>query len=205
MILDIILIILFICIILYGYKKGAVGIIAKLVTVILSFAIAYLLAETVGEYISKTSLGIKIQTSITTTISDRLNAQSDSGIIIKIQEMLKSSSESELTSKTVEYIFVGIGFMSVFIVSRLVLWIAQKILESIFELPVLKTLNKLGGIIASVLLFIIELSIMLTIIKAISTLSFMNAVVNIIDKSVICKAIYNHNIVTDLIVTKFIK
>lgn len=205
MILDIILMVLFICIMLYGYKKGAVGIIAKLVTVVLSFAVAYLFAETLGEYISKTSFGINLQTNITNAISDKLNPSNDTENFLKIQETMENTVENEMILKICHYIFTGMGFAVVFVISRIVLWIAQKILESIFELPVLKAFNKLGGIIASVVLFVIELSIILGIIKVISGLQFMNTVVNIINSSVITKAIYNHNIIANLILTRLIK
>lgn len=204
MILDIILIAIFICIILYGYKKGAVGIIAKLITVILSFVLAYLFAGTIGEYISKTDFGINLQTSITNTITNKFNSPSDSEVILKIQETIGNSTENEITLKIVRYIFTSIGFAAVFVISRIVLWIAQKVLESIFELPVLKTFNKLVGIIAAILLFVIELSIILAIIRAISAFTFMNTAVKVIDSSVITKAVYDHNIITNLILTKLI-
>ena len=203
--LDIILIVVFIGVMVYGYKKGAISIIAKLVTAILAFVLAYFLAETVGDYISKTSFGIYIQTSITNTIENKLSDSENSNIIIKIQEIVGNSSENELSLKIVRYIFIGLGFMAVFIASRVILWIGQKLLESVFELPVLKTFNKFGGVVASLLLFVIELSIILAIIKAISTLHFMNVVVNIIDTSVITKFLYEHNIVTSLILTKLMK
>lgn len=205
MILDIVLMVLFIGIIFYGYKKGAIGIVAKLITVILSFVLAYLFAETVGEYISKTSFGVNLQTAITNTVIDKLNASTDSEVVLKIQETMGHSTQNEMILKIVNYIFTGVGFVTVFVASRIVLWIGQKMLESIFELPVLKTFNKMGGVIAAAVLFIIEISIILAIIKTIATLTFMSGVVNIINSSVITKAIYDHNIIANLIVTNLMK
>ena len=100
--------------------------------------------------------------------------------------------------------FIGIGFISVFVVSRIVIFIVQKILESIFELPVLKTFNKLGGVIASALLFLIEVSIILAIVKSISSLNFMSGTINFIQSSVITKVLYDHNIFTNIILSKII-
>ena len=205
MILDIVLIVLFIGMIIYGYSKGVVGILAKLIAVILSFVLAYLLADNVGEYISKTSFGLKIQTSLTSIVEEKINTASESDIISKIQMMLESLNESEIKVKIVHYMFTGMGFAVVFVISRIVLWFGLKLVESIFELPVLKTFNKLGGIIASTLLFIIELGIILAIIKTVSTLSFMNGIINAINSSAIAKVCYDHNIITNIIITKFIK
>lgn len=205
MILDVILVVLFLIIILYGYKKGAIAIIARIITVILSFVLAYLLAGLVGEYIAQTSLGASINTSITNGILTKLEGLSESEMILKAQEIWGVGIENQISAKISSYVFTSIGFAVVFVISRIALWVGQKILESIFELPVLKTFNKIGGMIASALLFLIELSIVLTIIKSMSALAFMNSVVKFIESSVITEAIYNHNIVADWVLIKFIK
>ncbi|MBQ8042548.1 MAG: CvpA family protein [Clostridia bacterium] len=204
MILDVILVILFILMMLYGYKKGFVGIVAKLVSLILAFAIAYLLAETVGGYIARTSFGANIQTSIENSLLDKLNASEQSSVVSMIQQHLGLADEKAVVSNIVSYVLTGLGFVSVLIVVRIVLWIVQKILESIFELPVLKTFNKLGGVITSSVLFIIEVSIILAVIKSISTIAFMTRIVNIIQSSVITRVLYDHNIFTHLILSKIL-
>lgn len=200
MILDIIIIILFALMLLYGYKKGCIGIVAKLVSMILALVIAYLLAGKVATYIEHTSFGkdmkIGIETKILNTITNK-DAET-----AEIQEHFMS--EHNVPQKIIEYVFIGIGFAVTFVITRLVLWLAEKILESIFELPVLKTFNKLGGILTAGILFVIELNIFLAVIKSLSTLNFMNSVVNIIGQSVITKAMYNHNIFTSLILSKVI-
>ena len=205
MILDVILIGIFIGMVIYGYKKGAIGIIAKLVSVILSFVIAYFCAEIVGEYISSTNLGVNIQTGITESLSNILTTESDSKLIFMLHQILGNTVENQIVSKIVKYMFTAIGFGIIFVVARIILFIAQKVVESLFELPVLKTFNKLGGVIASILLLALELSIFLAVIKCLSVLPFMNKIVNLINSSEITRVIYNHNIVANLILTKFIK
>ncbi len=204
MILDIILIVLFIFMMLYGYKKGCIGIVAKLVSLVLAFVLAYLLAGTVGGYIANTSWGMNITTSIENNVLGKLNSLEENTVISMIQEQLSLENEIDIVGKITEYVFTGIGFVAVFIIARIVLWIAQKILESIFELPVLKAFNKLGGVITSAILFIIEISIILAVIKSISSLAFMNSAINTIQTSVITKALYDHNIFTNLIMNKII-
>lgn len=202
MVLDIILIILIIFMMLYGYKKGCINIAAKLVSLIAAFVIAYLLAGTAGDYIENTSWGNNIKNSIEINIQEQLNNVEKNTIVSMIQNKLNIDNQNDILGKAVNYVFTGIGFVSVFVVARIVLWIAQKILESIFELPVLRTFNKLGGVIASTLLFIIEISIILAIIKSLSSISIMSNAVNFIQSSVITKALYDHNIFTNLILSK---
>lgn len=205
MVLDIVLIILLGLMMVYGYLKGCIGIVARLVSVALAFVLAYMLASTVGNYIESTSLGISIKTSIESGFVNELNNAEQTTVISFMQDKLGYTDKNSISEKVVDYVFTGVGFVTVFVASRIVLWIAQKILESIFELPVLKTFNKLGGVITATVLFIVEISIILAVIKSISTISFMNNAVNIIQSSVITKALYDHNIFTNLILNKIIQ
>ena len=202
--LDIILIVLFVFMMIYGYIKGCIGIVSKLVSVILAFVLAYLLAGSIGSYIANTSWGENISNSIKNSVITELDNSEQSTIISMVQQKLNVGSENGVLTAIVDYVFTGIGFVIVFIASRLVLWIAQKILENIFELPILKTFNKLGGIIAAAILFVIEVSIILAVIKSISSMAFMNSAVNMIQSSIITKALYDHNIFTNLILSKII-
>ena len=189
---------------LYGYKKGCIGIVAKLVSTILAFVLAYLLAKTVGGYISGTGFGINIAANIENAVLGEINASQETTIISVIQEKLNVNDETSLVQKVLDYAFTGVGFLVVFIIARIVLWIARSILESIFELPVLKTFNKLGGVVTSAALFIIEISIILAAIKSLSTISFVSGAVSVIHSSVITKILYDHNIFTSLILSKII-
>ena len=204
MVLDIVLIVLFILMMIYGYVKGCIGIVAKLVSLVVAFALAYFLAGTIGNYISTTGLGQNIQKSIESNVLDKLINVEESSIAVFVQEKLGVEDEQMLCQKIIQYVFTGIGFVSVFILARIILWIAQNILESIFELPILKAFNKLGGVVASTVLFIIEVSIILAVIKSFSALSFMNSAINLIQSSIITKALYDHNIVTTIILSKII-
>lgn len=204
MVLDVVLIVLLLLMMLYGYVKGFIGIVAKLVSVIIAFILAYLLSNTIGDYISNTNWGISIKTGVESRISNELNNTEQTMLITLLQDKIGVADEDSVINKISDYVFTGIGFVIVFIGSRIILWIAQKILESIFELPILKTFNKLGGVIAAAILFIIEVSIILAAIKSLSTLAFMSSTVNVIEASVITKLLYSHNIFTTLILSKII-
>lgn len=202
MVLDIVLVVIFILMLLYGCKKGFIGIVAKLVSAILAFVLAYILANTVGQYVSSTDIGVKMQTNISNFVMQGLQSNEQASELQILQNNLNITNEQNISEKVGEYVFTGVGFVLVFIVARIVLWIGQKILESIFELPVLKTFNRLGGIIASGVLFILEVSIILSVIECLSTLAFMGKAVGLIESSVITRAIYEHNIFTTIILSK---
>lgn len=202
MILDIIVIVVLLLMILYGYKKGFVKIIAKLVSVIIAFILAYLLASTVGTRISNTSIGMDISSKITENIASGIESQNGSWLVTLIKDKLELVDEQQIVQKITDYIYTGMGFVIIFIVARIVLYIAQKIIEKVFELPILKTFNKLGGVMAAVVLYVIEISIILAVIKSLSAVTFMTSVVSVIENSIIVRILYNYNVFTTLILSK---
>ena len=202
MILDIIIVVLLIFMMIYGYNKGCINIVAKLLSLVLAFALAYVMALQAGEYIASTQFGGKIQTSIQNTMKIGLAEVGQEGIISVIKEKFSINDDKVLVDKIVDYVFIGIGFITIFILARIVFWIGQKILENIFELPVLRTFNKLGGVITSSILYIIEISIVLAAINMLATFAFMDGVVEVIQSSVITRFIYEHNICTKIILSK---
>ena len=230
MVLDIILVVLFLLMIVYGYKKGCIGIVANLVSLIIAFVLAYLLAGTVGDYMANTSWGIEIKNGINNKFSNQEEVLPDNvldgedvkneedkttndivnkenitdEVVTIIQDSVIENTKDSIANKISEYAFTGLGFVIVFFGARIILWLAKKILEGIFELPILKTFNKLGGVVTAILLFVIEVSIILAVIKSISTMTFMTGTVNTIQSSIITKMLYDHNIFTSLILSKII-
>lgn len=204
MILDIILIVIVILSMLHGYKKGCISIIAKLVSVIIAFTLAYIFAQSVGEYISNTSVGDTIKTTIESEVAKGLTGTSVASVLSILQDKLEVSGGQVLADKIINCVFASLGFILTFIVVRIVLFIAQQILEAIFDLPILKSFNKLGGVLISGLLFVIEISIILAAISGMSALPFMSSVINCINNSIITKTIYENNLFADFILNKII-
>ena len=52
-------------------------------------------------------------------------------------------------------------------------------------------------------MFVIEISIVLSVIYFASSFEFMKGIVNLINSSIITKAIYDHNIITYLVLNRF--
>lgn len=208
MILDIILVIALILVISYGKKKGCVKILASLASIVVALILGYLFAKGVGYYIAdNTGWGSKLKTNIQTGITDFVSdAGEQNEVINKLEEKLqiKATATDKFSEKITQYIFTGIGFEIVFVVTRLVIWVASLALNGVFKLPVLKQFNALAGIIASVVLFLVELSIILSIVYFTSSLGIMKTVVETINSSIMAKSIYEHNIINAIILTKII-
>lgn len=214
MVLDIIIIVLVIGAVILGNKKGFIKIASGLVTFLIAFVIAYIFANNVADYIRyDTGVGNKIEQSISTSISsalDKENKEDKKEETSKLSEMfgdkineIVESNKDNTSVVITNYAFTGIGFVATFVVVKLVLIVATIMLDGVFNLPVLKSFNKLGGIIASVILLLLKIWIVLAIIHFVSPMEFMQGIVKAIDSSVITSMLYDHNILVTLISTKF--
>ena len=202
MVVDIIFVILLFVIIFIGYKKGGVKIITKLASVVIGFILAYMLAENVGNFIlNNTSFGQKMNAAIeqnVETVLEQPSSDEEKGVISSIIDNLTSSvkySKDVLKGKIVRYIFVGVGFGITYIIVRIIITIIGLILEKVFDLPGLVSINKLVGIILSVVIFMLEISIIFALLYYLSSFSFANKAVDVISSGIITSAIYNNNIV----------
>lgn len=213
MVLDIIIIVLVIGAVILGNKKGFIKIASGFVTFLIAFVIAYIFANNVADYIRyDTGVGSKIEQSISTSISSALDKENNEEkeetsklsemFGDKINEIVESNKDNTSVVIT-NYAFTGIGFVATFVVVKLVLIVATIMLDGVFNLPVLKSFNKLGGIIASVILLLLKIWIVLAIIHFVSPMEFMQGIVKAIDSSVITSMLYDHNILVTLISTKF--
>ena len=220
MLIDIILILILLISVLIGYKKGFIKILAGLISFILAFVLAYMLSGMAAEYIKTTKIGSNIKTTIETSVGDYLNVKQEDKIEIEQEEkskkldiinIIEKNAEEKIEQgkvniieKVTNYVFVAIGFLAVFVLVKIVLLIVFFVLQKIFELPVLKSFNKLGGIGVELIVTFLKIALVLAILKLMSPIEFIQGIIAKIDSSVITKILYNHNIIADIILKKVI-
>ena len=205
MIIDIILAVIFISAIIYGINKGLLKVIARLLSTVIAFVSAYLLAEPVSKYIATQPF---ITDKVTPVINNFLSgALKEVGFLSRLQELISKGDllvDSTFSTKIAEYIYVGLGFAVVFILVRILLWIVVMMLDNVLEMPVVNTINKIAGCIAAVILVYLEANIILAIIQLLGTFSFMDEFMQILNNSVIVNFIYEHNILMHVIIEKIL-
>ena len=219
MLIDIILILILLISVIIGYKKGFIKILAGLISFVLAFILAYMFSGTAADYIKSTNVGNKIETSIETSVGYYLNVkeekietdQEEKNKKIDIINIIEQNAEEKIEQgkvniieKVTDYVFAGIGFATVFVLVKIVLLIVFFVLQKIFELPVLKSFNKLGGISVQVILTLLKISLVLAVLKFVSPIGAVQGIINKVDSSVITKILYEHNIIADIILKKVI-
>ena len=104
-------------------------------------------------------------------------------------------------AKGLNYLFIGIGFMLVFITAKLVLGIAFFILELIFELPLLKEMNKLAGLAIESGFMLVKIWMVFGLISFMSPIDFMAKTMQLLNDTVLAKLIYDNNLLLSFIIS----
>lgn len=209
MILDIVLIIILLISAFIGYKKGLVGVVLSIVSLILSIILAVFLQGTVANYLySETGVGTMIESSIKTTIEteleNRLNTEVEENENKFIDmffepEELATTVVDESANKITMFILKGISFVGIFILVFIICYILRMILNIVFKLPILNSINKVGGVSLNVLKTVFKIWILLAIIYFVSFVPLVDTINNFIDSSVVTKFLYENNIIVNIL------
>lgn len=207
-IVDLIIVIVLLLFIFGGYKKGLTGSLMKLLSFIIAVVIALLIYKPVANMIiEKTTIDDNIKTTLSSTL--RVEEQSEvkdenvsSTIIDNINNEIKDSTNEakitiiEDTTKTI--VNIGAGII-VFLIARLILSIISLFVDAIANLPLIKQVDKVGGIIYGILEGIVIIYILLSIISLTSVVWTNNSIVIAVEKSALGSFLYNNNIILNFL------
>jgi len=227
MIIDIVIILLIALAGFLGYKKGLVDMIASIVSIALAFILAIILQEAVAEFlIEKTGLGSNIQSQIEDTLKTTFLGEEN--VKLQEAENVENSEKTELnTNKSngeikgfienfvkeeiiadnipiianniTKFIFKGISFIGIFIIVLIITYIIRMILNLVFELPILNTVNKFGGLAFGIIKGLLWIFILFAIIKFLEPMGVDKVIVDYINTSIVSRFLYNTNFVVMLI------
>lgn len=211
-IIDLIVIAILALSIFLGYKKGLIGVAFKILSFLIAIIITLILYRPVSSFImNNTNFAKNIENIIVQKLS---SAEIENGEI--------KEENTDLPNVVVDYINIGISnaventkekivetiakelsqtvinlivIISIFIITRLLLLFAKVLLEAVSELPIVKQFNEAGGIIYGILRGIILIYVILTIISLILPMIDKDAVLGIINNTIITKILYNNNII----------
>ena len=217
MILDIILIAIIGLAIFIGYKKGLMKLILKFVGVILSLVLAYVFCNPLANFIYEDlAMGPKMSESISDGINEYIEDKKEENnideYIEKFEGILSAKEQDELKTENIEaniitkvsdkitlFILKGAAFIIIVILINICVLIASLISDGLTNLPVIKTFNKTGGSILSVIITIIKIWIVLGILLILEPMGIISGVIDYINNSVLVAWLYNNNILMSII------
>lgn len=208
MILDIIVLILIATGAIIGYKKGLVGIMVGLVSMILAIILSLILQGPIADALyNSTGMGKVIEQTVYNNLNSANNKGIDTNtneniIISSITNKATESLTSEQTAKTVTmFILKGISFVIIFIIVTIICRILQSVLNLVFNLPVLDIVNNFGGLGIGIIKALLKIYIILAIISFIAPMNIIDPLINIINSSTVTKMLYQNNLFVMLLST----
>lgn len=216
-IVDLVIILTIMVSTIWGYKKGLTSVLFKIVIFIASLIIAFILFKPVSNFIiERTGIDEWLTEKIVDTLSGTPIAD---GELIDLEQSNFSKNVVEIINKfvkealnqtkvnAVNYVSSNLAIYGIRIltlifllgISRFILAFIKSIAEFIANLPILRLINKSGGLIIGLLRALLSIYILLAIISIILPLFKSNLILEAINSSKIGIIMYNNNLLLNLI------
>ncbi len=185
-----------------GHKKGLVGILVSFASLILSIVLAFSFQSIVANGLYDSGIGKTLQSTIHTELQDQLQNNEDinGSVYGKLIQKTTPDETIEVTSERItRFILKGVSFVAILLIVHLICYILQMVLNLVFNLPILNTINGMGGTIVGAISVLIKIWIALAIISFISPIPAFSGIMNYINQTILIKFLYNNNILVAII------
>ena len=193
--IDIIVVLFILLSVFLGYKKGLVALGIHLVAFIVALVIAFVLYRPIGALIiNNTNIDENLQETIETKLEETINTENGETSGISIIGEVQTEAVSETAKTLSENIIYGATIVVLFIILRIALVFITIITNWIAELPILKQVNKTGGIVYGLLRGLIIVYLILLIINLIVSLNPQNAINQVVSETYLTKLMMEYNV-----------
>lgn len=199
-VVDLIIIVIALLFIFLGYKKGLTGSLIKLLSFVIALILTFMLYKPVANLVMEnTEIYNNIKTTITNTIGEKEeNNKNESNQISNLIENAAEDVKSELIEETTKTIInVGVAIL-LYVAIRIILLIISLFVSQVTKLPIIKQVDKIGGVAYGALEGIVIIYIILGLISLSSVIWPDNILVEAIIKSTLGNMLYNNNIILNL-------
>lgn len=207
-IVDLIIIAVVLLFIFLGYKKGLTGSLIKLLSFIIAIVVAFVLYKPVANaVIENTVIDDNIRTTLSATlgVEDKTKNTEEnvpSTIMDNINKEIENATDevkaNVIDHTTITIVNIGSGIV-IFLAVRVILVIISLFAKILTDLPVIKQVDKLGGLAYGAIEGIVIVYAVLAVISLTSVIWANNAVVTAIAKSSLGEMLYNNNIILNLL------
>lgn len=217
-IIDVIILAILALCIGFGYYKGLTGSLLKIVSFVLAIVVAFVLFKPVSNFIiEKTDWDDNLEQSIRDAILTEKNEtkvettkdenQSMPTIMVDyinkaVEDAGNNAKETivDATARDVAVTIVNAGvWVGLFLVARIILFFIKGLANLITDLPIIKQVDKTGGIIYGAIEALVIIYILLAVVSFISPLVSGTGIIEAMQKSYIGSIMYNNNLLLKLI------
>lgn len=208
-IVDLILIAFLLIFIFLGYKRGLTGSLIKLISFAVAIVLAIILYKPISSaIINNTNIDENIKASIINTFSSEENNEQESqdevqnSIVSNINKDIENATTEakntvvEQSAEKMSITIVNAGCaIAVFLIAKVILLVVSFFIKGITALPIIKQIDKTGGIAYGIIEGLIIIYIVFAIISFINIAWADNMVYQAIEKSALGSFLYNNNII----------
>lgn len=212
-IVDLIIIGIILLFIGIGLKKGLAGSLIKLLSFAIALIVAVALYKPVSNAIIKnTQIDENIEQAIIATFGSEENSseagktEMPNNIVENINKEIKNATNEarnqivENTAKNISNTIINIGSgLGIYIIVRFILFIIGIFVNQVTNLPILKQVDKIGGIAYGAIEGIAIVYVILAIISLFAVVQPENVIVEGILKSSIGSMLYNNNLILNIL------
>lgn len=194
-VIDIIVVLFILLSVFLGYKKGLVALGIHLVAFIVALVVAFVLYRPIGALIiNNTNIDESLQETIETKLEEVINTEDEETLEISLIGEIKTETLSE-TAKTLSVnIIYGVTIIALFIILRIALVFITAIANWIAELPILKQVNKTGGILYGLLRGLLMVYLILLVMNLIISLNPQSGINQAISETYLTKLMMQYNV-----------
>lgn len=198
-----------------GYRRGLTGSILKILSFVLALIIAIILFKPVSNFvINNTLVDEKIEEAIVSIVQEDVNeegkVEEDTNLPQSMVDYINESVEQAAddvkntvvkeASRNIAIAIINAAVaLILFIVARIALIFVKAITNLITELPIIKQVDELGGIIYGLISALIIIFMILAIISFLSPLIENTGLLTTLNKSAIGSFMYNNNLLLKII------
>jgi uncharacterized membrane protein required for colicin V production len=207
--------------IIWGYKKGFLRVAYSLVAWVILLAAVSWVTPYVSEFVvNSTEIDTSIQQGITTKLQEvvadadveiklpevistnilGIEASMDGDVLID-QALQESGAYEEVSLKLTMLVINAACFIVVFIVTKIILTIIEKILGFIHKLPLIGDADALLGVIAGAIKALVITWVVMAVVALLSTTEYGGIIVAMIYESIPLAWLYENNLILNLMIS----
>ena len=215
LIIDLIVLGLIVLCVFFGYKKGLTKCVIKILSFVIALVIAFVLFKPVSNFvINNTTLDDNIRNSIVELVQDDVSETGEvkeesnlpqamvNYINEEITNTVEQTKETVVNTVADKIAIIAVNVcvaLGLFIIARIALMFVSAISSLVTDLPIIKQVDKTGGIIYGLIEALLILFIIFAIISFISPMIEGSGLITAINKSILGSVLYNNNLLLNII------
>ena len=194
-IIDGVIVLIILLSVFLGYKKGLVSLGIHLVAFIIALVVAFVLYRPIGSLIiNTTEIDESLQGVIETKLEEIVDVEDENITVNSLIGNIESSTITETSRGLAMNIIYGATIIILFIILRIALVFISAIANWVAELPILKQVNKVGGIIYGLLRGVLLTYVILLIVSLVITFNPTGKLNETMNETYLAKTMMEYNI-----------